>query len=255
MSDPKNSSATNRDALLAKGWKTTPSETPGNPERYVHSTLATHSVRFERALEIQRDKERTDAGLPLYFARPNPWGYGFEVIRQDGGGKRASGVCVARKGTLKEITDLMASYLAGNEPSAADLVDDTKYSRVLVFKEKHGARYFAATTIAEFHAACLKVVKERNEEVWYVFEDESDIQPPPLTEEQVSALREGATKSGAQEEWEAYRRQLETAKDDALAKKDLARALKGSGEAAAQFLRERSRGEYERMDLARLEEV
>ena len=40
-------------------------------------------------------------------------------------------------------------------------------SRIVVFREKHGDRYFDASTEKKYEAACIKIVKERQLDGWY----------------------------------------------------------------------------------------
>jgi len=54
---------------------------------------------------------------------------------------------------------------------------DKDEDRILVFKEKHGERYFSAATHEQIGRACLKILKERLKEGWYGT-DEKGI--PPL---------------------------------------------------------------------------
>lgn len=76
--------------------------------------------------------------------------------------------------------------------------------QIIVFKEKHGNRVFDASTNAQLHAACLKVVTERLKEgCWYI---KPEFPPCKLgmTEEQINNLPEGKVKKDAQKEWAAF---------------------------------------------------
>lgn len=45
-------------------------------------------------------------------------------------------------------------------------------SRLLIFKEKHGVRYFLVKTVDDVAKACSKIFKERLENCWYISLDE-----------------------------------------------------------------------------------
>ncbi len=56
--------------------------------------------------------------------------------------------------------------------------------RIIIFKEKHGNRYFDASTEEKLHIAALKVLKERFESGWYYEPEE-----PQGVEEEITGLR------------------------------------------------------------------
>lgn len=80
-----------------------------------------------------------------------------------------------------------------------DLVDDDP-PRILVFEEKHGRRYFAATTEDEVHAVALMILAERISEGYFEDPEEPEMfetQAHLLTDEQIFALPSKALRTHA----------------------------------------------------------
>jgi len=62
--------------------------------------------------------------------------------------------------TQVEITETLVAVLD-------EELHNVSMTRILVVNEKHGDRYFDASTDAALHAAALKLVEERLEQGWY----------------------------------------------------------------------------------------
>lgn len=207
---------------------------------------------FEQAISIHADYERYDAGLSVYFSRPNQFGYGYEIVEQKAPKRTKDRVILGRHSDEK----VAESYIEAltKDPSTFVLSDyDHDYHKIVVLKEKHGDRYLAAPTLDDFYSQCLSIVKSRHEEeCWYDYD--SDIpESPALTKEQVKALKDGCIKQAAEEEWERYEQAIKQAESNKEERTMLKLALAGDGLMAALFLKGRSDGEYEGFELEDME--
>ena len=128
--------------------------------------------------------------------------------------------------------------------------------KVLVFKEKHGDRYFNIPDDKTLFRVSLKILTERFEAGYWYYKpgDEDKPKAPDFTKEQVAAmpdsLREGATKKlvsyqGELRRWERDSEDFNNVKK-AVETKD--------GRLAWQCLLDYSDGEYQRCSLEQLED-
>jgi len=127
--------------------------------------------------------------------------------------------------------------------------------QLLVFKEKHGERYFHVPDDAALFKAALKVLSERFEEGCWYYKPEDKPEPPDVTEAQIETLPKSLQAAAMQKRREYnnklrdYQFELEIFEliEKAIEKKD--------GRAAWRILKDRAEGEYEGCDLERYESV
>jgi hypothetical protein len=125
--------------------------------------------------------------------------------------------------------------------------------KLLVFKEKHGQRYFYVHNDKALFKAALKILTERAKEGYWYYKPEEPPKAPDFTKEQIATLPESmradATKK-LQQYTDACRRYDAEVEDY----NEIQEALKTkNGKLAWQCLRNRSDGEYEGCSLERIE--
>lgn len=139
-------------------------------------------------------------------------------------------------------------------------------TKILIFNEKHGDRYFDASTDEKLHAACLKILRERvGPEGYWQF-----INPVDWESEWVQKYIEGWDIEDAeietiaiesvQKQVRAQRAKARQRRNEYLrADEQWARARvaleENDGEAAYQILQERDGGEYEDFTIEYLEDA
>lgn len=130
-----------------------------------------------------------------------------------------------------------------------------KQPMLLVFKEKHGERYFYIPDDAALFGACLKVVTERLEQDWYPEPDGVVPKAPDFTREQIATLPE-SMRAEATAKLRAYDRDVEAFNEELA---DFAKIKKAvdekNGRLAWGIIRDRARAEYEGYDLERFETI
>ncbi len=245
----------NRAYLIAAGWVEDKDSCWLDPKKDAayHKRNGGHTWPY--ALKRQGEYDRFAKNLPVYITWPASDQYGYLLKR-----------CIEANGpwltvwrhhdeaTVQKWADQLNKDNTDNLPVFAP--DSYEYPYILIFEEKHGSYRYAVPTREDYHRVCLAVVKRRNiEGGWYDYEDESDLDAPALTEAETDKLAKGHIKNAALEEWESYKAQLKQIEADKHERTLLAKALAGNGEAAADFLRARSKGEYEGMELVTLDEV
>lgn len=239
--------------LLAAGW--TDAGGLWRDPRYTGRPGYADYANWSQAIRRQAEYERFDAGLPIYATIKDRNGYGYLLRKCTGAEWKWTTIwrhsdeetVVTRAGYLNEAKTLDA--ITSLEGGLTLVKDDHVYPYVLVTGEKHGERYFHVLTLDAFRKACLKLVKERNEEGWYEYEDASEIEKPALTKEQVAWLPEGRVRNTAEEEWTEYENQLKRVEGEKHERALLARALKDDGAAAAELLAARKGHEYEGFEI------
>lgn len=126
--------------------------------------------------------------------------------------------------------------------------------QILIAKEKHGTRYFDASTPELLAKSAFKLLKERwNDGYWYYLDD-----PPEdkdvLSEEQIAALPTASLKNSESQKRKQYLRQFydwQRDQKEYLAIKDcVENNLKNQ---AWKLLQNRSDYEYENVELETLE--
>jgi len=130
-----------------------------------------------------------------------------------------------------------------------------KQPMLLVFKEKHGERYFYIPDDKALFAVALKIVSERFEEGYWYPEPGVEDKPaaPDYTKEQIATLPESMQKT-ATATLAAYERSLREYNGLVDEFKRIEKAVEEKdGQAAWQIIRERQRAEYEGYDLEHFE--
>jgi len=126
---------------------------------------------------------------------------------------------------------------------------------VLVFKEKHGDRYFHVPDDAALFAAALSVLTERKKEGYWYYKPEKKPEPPDVTEEQVATLPK-SVQVNATVKIRAYKDALRRYEEEVEDFEEIERAVREKdGRAAWQILSDHGDGEYEGYDLERYEKV
>ena len=127
---------------------------------------------------------------------------------------------------------------------------------LLVFKEKHGERYFNVPNDDALFAACLKVVTERLKDgYWYNEPDGVVPQAPDFTKDQVASMPE-SMRSDAYKKLRAYDQALSSFNEEIADHAKIKKAVdEKNGRLAWGIIRDRGRYEYEGYDLERFESV
>ena len=126
---------------------------------------------------------------------------------------------------------------------------------VLVAREKHGTRYFDASTREALLKSALALLTERFKSKWYYYKPEEPKAPYDLpSEDAVKAMPEGQIKKLAAKMLADYRAELRNYEDDSDTYKAIVAAVKEKdGEKAWDCLRAREGGEYEHVKVEELE--
>jgi len=124
-------------------------------------------------------------------------------------------------------------------------------TRILVLKEKHGEWHFDASTPELLHAACLKIVKERNESGYFYDFDENAEEPvAPVPPPEASPVY---IKNAYEVALKQYNQELRFYREERENIEELKEALL-DGERAYSFLLGRNNCEYEAIELLKLSE-
>lgn len=128
--------------------------------------------------------------------------------------------------------------------------------RIIVFKEKHGSRIFDASTDAQLHAACLKVVTERLKEGYWYDKPELPVCNIGMTEEQIGKLPNGTVKYAALKELSEFKEELKSAENGISAFSKIEKTVKEkNGKLAYSIIVGRGAHEYEEYSIEHVEEV
>jgi len=126
---------------------------------------------------------------------------------------------------------------------------------ILLFKEKHGTRYFDASTEELAGKACLKILEERLKEDYECFGEEKP-EMPKLTKEQVDAFPESWAKTAGVKELEEYKYRLKEYNKYISFLSDVKKAIKTNDyKLAIELIWSRKEWEYEGVDVDCLEEI
>lgn len=126
--------------------------------------------------------------------------------------------------------------------------------QILIAKEKHGTRYFDASTPELLAESAFKLLKERwDEKHWYYVDD-----PPKdkdvLSEEQIAALPTENLRNSESQKRKIFLRELRNWQDNAEEYKSIENCVKNKLKNKAwKLLQNRSENEYERVELETLE--
>jgi len=122
-------------------------------------------------------------------------------------------------------------------------------TRILVLKEKHGDWHFDASTPELLHAACLKIVKKRNESGYFYNFDENAEEPvPPVLPSENPPVY---VKNAYEVALKKYKQELRFYREERENIEELKEALL-DGEKAYYFLLGRNNCEYEAIELLEL---
>ncbi len=126
---------------------------------------------------------------------------------------------------------------------------------VLVAQEKHGTRYFDATTEEAAHKSALALLAERFKLKWYYGPGDAPKPPQGLpSADEIKAMPEGKLKHAALQMLNGYRRDCRDYEQAVEDYKDIQAAIKAKdGAKALKILRDRD-GEYESVRLEPLED-
>jgi len=126
---------------------------------------------------------------------------------------------------------------------------------ILVFKEKHGERYFLVPTVEALQKAALKVALERNEEgYWYDFDEEAPVEPK-IKLEDAGKFGDNIA-SAVSREWRDYEYKVRSYKQSLCLKNMLDKIVKEKdGATALTLLQEMSEGEYEGFEVITAEDI
>jgi hypothetical protein len=126
-------------------------------------------------------------------------------------------------------------------------------NRIIIFKEKHGDRYFDASTPELLHKACLKIFKERLAEGWYEGYAYPELQKPTMTIQE-SLTHDKKIQAVVEDQWREYNNVLRGINKQAQEKAYIEKVVaEDSGEKAHKFLNHRSHYEYESYEIENLE--
>ena len=136
----------------------------------------------------------------------------------------------------------------------------TKKQRIIVFDEKHGDRYFDASTAAKLQAVALKILTERLKSGYWYFKPEPFKEDPEKEIEKLTKDSEQITDSflrnAAEERIGRLHKGLDAYKRDTRMWEEIQKAVKEKdGNLAYQLLNSRRNYEYEGFDLEYLENV
>lgn len=130
-------------------------------------------------------------------------------------------------------------------------------NKIIIFKEKHGDRYFDASTPEKLNAACFKILKERFENGEYEWLSEEEPEAINiLTDEQIEALPTERLKNDELRRKKNYEQEYKWRKQEKDMFKEIASCVKSeSKQYAYNLLYERKGGEYENFEIETLEEA
>jgi len=103
-----------------------------------------------------------------------------------------------------------------------NLVSALHRQYIIVLREKHGERYFAANTTEHIGRACLKVIQERKEEGYYESYSEEPEQPKHRPDEFED---DPHLKKTVEEQWGDYRQKLASHRESMRQEEELERIL------------------------------
>jgi hypothetical protein len=132
-------------------------------------------------------------------------------------------------------------------------------STLVVFREKHGERFFHVKSEEEFGKACLKVLRERFTGGWYGSREEVEREkpkPPEIADEEAIAKLPGQLREFAAGKMKSYKKSLfEWERNSMMLGMAAAAAKDGDQKMAAKVIEWRRDYEYEGYDFLKLEEV
>ena len=127
-------------------------------------------------------------------------------------------------------------------------------TRILVVKEKHGSRYFEATTEEQLYKIALYLLKGRfNEGYWY--SEPEFVEPLDFTEADIANMPQ-SMQDGARRQLRDYQHRLRVYLEDKEEWDKIKEAIENNdGKLAFSILDGRSGYEYEGFDIEECEEI
>jgi hypothetical protein len=128
--------------------------------------------------------------------------------------------------------------------------------RVVVFKEKHGERYFLIRNQEDFAAAALTLIKDRHDQGWFRYlegKPERPIPPKTSLEDAEAGKFDPQICKEVKELWRQYANALKQNEIEDEERVLIAKALKGDAVAAVRYICSRQKYEYEGFEVIRPE--
>lgn len=230
----------NAEYLLNNGWTKLPSGTFIN--QYMNPRFGGHTLK--EAIERQNEDELIDKNGVFYFYVQDNYGFGYRIRKY-----------VDKKHKIKDteythLTKDMAKMLVTELNENINKILPPEHCRVgfnyiVIFKEKHGDRYFLVHNREELEKVALKIVKERNEEGWYNYEYELPTEPK-MTVDAAVLLGMERVIAAVKEEWNLFsynKKQYELGIKMKAALEEIEKY--NNGAVALQFLNDSKDGQYE----------
>jgi len=145
----------------------------------------------------------------------------------------------------RDQSKLVKSMLDKNESIETLVPIQDWKQRILIFKEKHGDRYFLVSTEEEMKLICKKIFEERDAQGWYSWQvNQKEPVKPDFEEASIENLPK-SMKDDATKKWKDYKRELSNFKELQENLELYKRAKEGDATACYYFLDEQRDGEYE----------
>jgi len=209
-------------------------------------------VDTPRTFFITQEQNAYDLGKCYYFLIKNSEGYGYTIVESTKEGKRRT----VFNHHDKNVTDEMHEQLK-KDGKCGIVIFNTSfvYQYILILTEEHGSRYYYVPNLPCLYKTCRSIVMERIEDgFWYPTEESIEsIEPPTLSQHFIEKMKDGPTRRAAQQEWLDYKN-LKEDRDSEITEFYSLKFIEGNdtllgGEESYKFLKERSRGEYEGIQI------
>lgn len=236
----------NEKHLLKNGWR---KEGDGWFWKTDKSEYGGYSLK--EAIDKQKKHDLIDKNGAYYIARDCRYGFGKKILKQVAkGGKFVST-------PFTHLSDENAQMIIeqlndGLRETDFNLTpNQSKFEKIIIFKEKHGSQHFIAHNLGELEKIALKVFKERVEdEYWYDYSDLEEPVRPDISKEDAEKLKNEQIKRSVLEAWKSYEYDLKNNKEWLEEKRLYESALKDErGNIALAFLDSRRNGEYEGFEI------
>lgn len=182
-----------------------------------------------------------------HLVRRNPDGFGYEVMKKvtDYDKNKVFRTIVFKSADSDQCKRVKS--LLDSDQSISEEKPNLHYStRILIFEEKHGDRFFLVSSVEEFHLACKKIFDQRVDQGWYNWiTEEEEPTMPDFAEETIPSLPE-SMRTEAKNTWTRYKNQLASYKDNQHLLKIMEIAKGGDAAACCEVLKELKGNEYEK---------
>lgn len=181
---------------------------------------------------------------PRLFVRNEPNGFGYQVIDRLGGPNEARKFKVLfHTPNNAKANDAMACLIENKPLPSTD--GDVWPPLIIHLREKHGDWNIAVHTIKELFENCIRIVKRRHKEGWYLAPEKVAPKELGLSEIQIGKIPEGVIKKIAIEALGQYKKELAFYEEYKKIWEEINKAINGDGVAALNVLKQRERYEYE----------